>query len=129
MMGMKGDRQYTRQPVRGPQAGATLLEVLVAVGILAMALVILITGLSTGVMAVRNADTLTTATNLAASQLETIKAQAYDVSGAAYTPIAAPAGYTLSLATGVIAAGMQQVTVTVSFTGGAVTISNYKVNR
>jgi type II secretory pathway pseudopilin PulG len=111
------------------QSGATLIEVLVALGILASAIVILITGLSTGSFAVRSADTLTTAGNLAAVQLESVKAQTYDAGGASYTPVAAPPGYTVSIATQVIATGLQQITVTVVFNGGSFKVSNYKVNR
>jgi Tfp pilus assembly protein PilV len=111
---------------RDAQAGATLIEVLVALGILASAIVILIVGLSTGLFAVRSTDTLTTAGNLAAVQLESIKAQPY---GAAYTQVAEPPGYTVSIAAQVMATGLQHITVTVSFNGGSFTVSNYKVNR
>jgi Tfp pilus assembly protein PilV len=117
------------QHIRDRQRGSSLIEVLVAVGILAAALMILVTALSTGSFAVRSADTLTTASNLAASQLEILKAQAYDASGATYTPIAALPGYSLSIATSVIAAGLQQITVTVTYQGGALAVSNFKVDR
>ena len=108
------------------QSGATLIEVLVALGILASAIVILITGLATGSFAVRSTDTLTTASNLAASQLESIKAQPY---GASYPTVAAPLGYTLSITQSLVFTGLQQITVTVSFNGGSFTVSNYKVQR
>jgi type II secretory pathway pseudopilin PulG len=111
-----------------PQAGATLIEVLVALGILASAIVILITGLSTGSFAVRSADTLTTASNLAAAQLESIKAQTY-VTLTTYTKVAEPSGYTISIAQSLVATGLQQITVTVVFNGGSFKVSNYKVNR
>jgi hypothetical protein len=90
---------------------------------------ILVTGLSTGAFAVRSANTLTTASNLAASQLESIKARAYDASGATYTSIAAPSGYGIAIATSVIATGLQQITVTVTYQGGSLAVSNFKVNR
>jgi type II secretory pathway pseudopilin PulG len=114
---------------RNRQCGATLIEVLVSVGILAAALMILVTALSTGSFAVRSADTLTTASNLAGSQLESIKAQSYDASGATYTSIATPPGYGVSIATNVIATGLQQITVTVTYQGGSLTVSNFKVDR
>ena len=111
---------------RERQAGATLIEVLVALGILASAIVILVTGLATGSFAVRSTDTLTTASNLAAVQLESIKAQPY---GAAYTKVAEPPGYTISITQSLVATGLQQITVTVVFNGGSFTVSNYKVDR
>jgi Tfp pilus assembly protein PilV len=126
MLKMKCKQQPTNQPVRGAQAGATLIEVLVALGILASAIVILVTGLATGSFAVRSTDTLTTASNLAAVQLESIKAQPY---GAAYTKVAEPPGYTISITQSLVATGLQQITVTVVFNGGSFTVSNYKVDR
>ncbi|MBI5567852.1 MAG: prepilin-type N-terminal cleavage/methylation domain-containing protein [Chloroflexi bacterium] len=118
-----------KSTIDNPESGATLIEVLVAVGILAAALMILVTALSTGSFAVRSADTLTTASNLAASQLESLKAQTYDASGATYTSLAAPPGYAVSIATNVITAGLQQITVTVTYQGGALAVSNFKVDR
>ena len=109
------------------QSGATLIEVLVALGILASSIVILVTGLSTGSFAVRSTDTLTTASNLAAAQLESIKAQPYTTTP--YAKVAEPAGYTLSIAQSQVATGLQQITVTVSFNGGSFKVSNYKVQR
>ena len=129
---LKRERQSADQAVRGAQAvrsaqaGATLIEVLVALGILASAIVILIAGLSTGSFAVRSTDALTTASNLAAAQLESIKAQPF---GAAYTKVAEPSGYTLSITQSPVAAGLQQITVTVVFNSGSFKVSNYKVNR
>ncbi len=111
-----------------PQSGATLVELLVTVGIVASALVILVAALSTGAFAVRTADRLTTATNLASVQLETIKAAGYDPAG--YAALAAPANYTIQVNSSVVVTGLQQVTVTVSYQGDPlVTLSNYKVNR
>jgi type II secretory pathway pseudopilin PulG len=110
------------------ESGATLVEILVAVAIIASALVIFIAALSTGAFAVRTSDRLTTATNLAASQLETIKAALYNPGG--YSTIAAPAGYTITTTSSELGAGLQQITVTVSFGGDQlVTVSNYRVNR
>jgi Tfp pilus assembly protein PilV len=119
-----GEREQSHS--RAAQSGATLIEVLVALGILASAIVILIAGLSTGSFAVRSTDTLTTAGNLAAVQLESIKAQPYS---GAYTKVAEPPGYILSITQSLLATGLQQITVTVSFNGGSFTVSNYKVKR
>jgi type II secretory pathway pseudopilin PulG len=110
------------------ESGATLVEILVAVAIIASALVIFVSALSTGAFAVRTSDRLTTATNLASVQLETIKAAPYSPGG--YSAISAPAGYVIATTSSEIGAGLQQVTVTVSYQGDAlVTISNYKVSR
>jgi Tfp pilus assembly protein PilV len=115
--------------VKNPQSGASLVEILVAVGIIASALVIFIAALSTAAFAVRASNQLTTANNLAASQLESIKAAAYVTGTASYPGIAAPPGYSVSNVVTELGAGLQQVTVTVSYTGGSVAVSNYKVNR
>ncbi|MEA3397768.1 MAG: hypothetical protein U9R05_09940 [Chloroflexota bacterium] len=116
--------------VADTQAGAGLVEVLVAVAIIAVALVIFVAALSTGAFAVRTSNRLTTATNLAASQLESIKADSYaDVVAGNYSHVAAPSGYTVAVITNTLNTGLLQVTVTVSYEGGELAVSNYKVNR
>ncbi len=130
----RGRRQEARgkpaNPVdsRSQEAGDTLIEILAAVAIISMALVVLVSALSTGAFGVRNAGRLTTATNLAAGQLETIKAAPYDAAGA-YPLIGASPGYTVTISSRVVITGLQQVTVTVAYDGGAVVVSNYKVER
>ncbi len=110
------------------EIGASLVEILVAVAIIASALVIFIAALSTGSLGVRASNTLTTASNLAAVQLENIKNAAYDPAG--YAPLPAPPGYSIAVDSTVIATNLQQVTVTVSLNGETlVVVSNYKVNR
>lgn len=96
--------------------------------IISMALVVLITALSTASFGVHTSNRLTTATNLAASQLETIKAAPYDAAGA-YPLISTSPGYTITISSQVIITGLQQVTVTVAYEGGTVVMSNYKVER
>jgi type II secretory pathway pseudopilin PulG len=120
--------------VSNPQSGASLVEILVAIAIIALALVVFIAGLSTGSFAVRASNRLTTANNLAAVQLESIKAQAYAVASpcgaiGTYAKIAEPPGYAITVATCELSSKLEQVTVTVSYTGGAAVLSNYKVNR
>jgi type II secretory pathway pseudopilin PulG len=133
MQGASGVPSAIRNPQskvrnRKSEAGASLVEILVAIGILALALVVFIAGLSTGSFAVRASNRLTTANNLAAAQLETIKGAVYNAGGA-YPLVAAPPGYAISLSSSVISTGLQQMTVTVSYAGGAVVVSNYKVDR
>jgi type II secretory pathway pseudopilin PulG len=115
-------------PLQG-ETGASLLEILVALAIVATTLTIFVTALSTGAFGVRSADWLTTATNLAASQLESIKGAAYDAAGA-YDLVAIPPPYAVAVGSNEIITGLQQITVTVSHRGKAlVVISNYKVDR
>lgn len=114
--------------VRG-ETGATLVEILVALAIIASTLTIFVIALSTGAFGVRTAERLTTANNLAASQLESIKGATYDAAGA-YVPIPALPGYAVAVTSREIVTGLQQITVTVSLQGETLsTVSNYKVNR
>jgi prepilin-type N-terminal cleavage/methylation domain-containing protein len=110
--------------VRNAQSGDSLVEVLVAVAIISAALVILVASLSTGAFGVRAANRLTTATNLAAAQLETIKGAPYNPAG---YPSIDPSRVVVN--SQVITTGLQIVTVTVSCEGGDLTVSNYKVDR
>ncbi|MFQ6100206.1 MAG: hypothetical protein ACE5OS_03075 [Anaerolineae bacterium] len=129
--------------VRG-EAGDSLVEILVAVAILSILLVVLVSALSTGVFGVRASNRLTSATNLATSQLESIKASEY-ITGATATSYAliSSAPYTISYTTSYYSStcscftstpaddsGMQWITVTVSHQGETLAeVSNYKVNR
>jgi len=116
-------------PVTDREAGTTLIELLVALAIIVLAVAVFITGLSTGSMAVKATDQLTTANHLTAVQLETIKSATYDAGGA-YSLVSTPPGYAISLRSSEIKPGLQQVTVTVSYQGRPLTtISDYKVNR
>ncbi|MGC9399081.1 MAG: type IV pilus modification PilV family protein [Anaerolineae bacterium] len=114
---------------RNGERGDSLLELLIAIAIISLALVVFITSLSTGALGVGYNARRTRALTLATSQLEAVKAAAYDAGGA-YATIAAPDGYTILLDTAVISTGLQQVTATVLYNGDVlVSISNYKVNR
>jgi type II secretory pathway pseudopilin PulG len=119
-----------KSQIRNPKSeiGSSLVEILVAVSIVALALTLFVAGLSTGAFAVRASNRLTTANNLAAVQLETIKASSYITVGT-YALVARPTGYDILISSNVITPGLQQVTVTVSYQGGSVVVSNYKVNR
>jgi len=99
--------------------------------IIASTLVILVAALSTGAFGVRASNQLTTATNLAASQLESIKADEYgDVVSGETSRIAVPSDYTIAVSRSEIDTGLLQVTVTVSYQGQTlVVVSNYKVDR
>lgn len=136
----KGKARNRQSEIRNCEAGDSLIEILVAVAIISMSLIILVAALSTGGFGVRASNQLTTATNLAAIQLESIKATAYITGTVSYPTI--PAGaYTInqeiSYWDGVsftpvpgADSGMQWITVTVSYEGEAlVVVSNYKANR
>lgn len=106
------------------------MEILVSVGIISVALTVLVAALSTGAFAVRTSNRLTTATNLAASQLESIKAATYNdvVAGTVGSVAAAP--YASDITTRMLGAGLLEVTVSVSYEGETlVTVSDYKVDR
>ncbi len=111
------------------EIGSSLVEILVAVAIVALALTVFVAGLSTGAFAVRASNQLTTANNLASTQLETIKAEGYITGTASYPAIPAPPGYSIVNVVTQLQPALQQVTVTVSYQGGSVVMSNYKVNR
>ncbi len=112
-----------------PEHGASLVETLVAVGIISLALAILVGSLAVGALGVRNAHRLTTATNLAADQIEVIKHAPYDPAGA-YPTVSTPPGYAVGITAVEVSAGLQQITVTVSFQGETlVVVGNYKVDR
>lgn len=81
---------------RRSERGVSLVETLVAVAILGTALVVFMSGLSTGILATGRADRLSTAHELARSQLEDTKAQPFVVAPHAYPSVIAPAGYTVT---------------------------------
>ena len=117
--------------IQDRESGVSLVELLVALAIMASTLVTLVAALSTAAFGVRASNRLTTATNLAASQLESIKADGYsDVVSGDYSRVAAPPDYTIAVSRSEISAGLLQVTVTVSYQGETrVVVSNYKVDR
>jgi type II secretory pathway pseudopilin PulG len=115
------------------ESGIGLVETLVAVAIIGVGAVAFLGALSTGSTAVRVQDEGTTAQALAQTQMETIKASAYDPDGSSYTTISTPAGYTVSIGTNpniYTDNDIQKITVTIFHNGNAVYIlENYKVNR
>lgn len=111
------------------ETGTTLIELLVAVGIMAASLVVLLLALSTAAQATRIAADMSMATALAQSQLETIKAAPYDANGA-YPSISVPSGFVVDVEVSELASGKQLVTVSVRTQGRTLTqVSMYKVER
>ncbi len=101
---------------------------------MAIAVTAFLAAFSTGSLAVRRADKGVTAENLARSQLEYTKSQAYIVSPASYdtiTPV--PAGYSISSVATSIAgrdANIQKITVTATRDGKVLLVlEDFKLNR
>ncbi|MEX2247766.1 MAG: type II secretion system protein [Dehalococcoidia bacterium] len=115
------------------ERGVTLVETLVALGIISTALIVFLAGISTGVISTSRSDRLSTAHEVARSQMEYTKALAYSAPPAAYPTVTPPAGYTVTANASAIPGGdasIQLVTVQVSKDGGVVfTLEGYKVDR
>lgn len=116
------------------EKGAGLVESLIAVAIMAIAVTAFLAAFSTGSLAVRRADKGVTAENLARSQLEYTKSQAYVAAPASYdtiTPV--PAGYSISSDATSIAgrdANIQKITVTATRDGKVLLVlEDFKLNR
>jgi type II secretory pathway pseudopilin PulG len=115
------------------EAGIGLAETLVALGILGVTAVTFMTALSAGTISVSNAEQQTTGQELARTQIETIKAAAYDASGKSYTTIAAPDGYHLNIDTSsriYDSDSIQRIIVEVTYHDQQVIkLESFKVNR
>lgn len=129
---LKGLGRRARRLVKG-QGGLGLAETLVAVGILGTGVVALVGAMSAGSLAVGEQAQQATVQRLAAQQMETVKAAPYDITGASYVTVGAPAGYAVevNVDSGIYTTtDIQLVTVTVTRDGADVlTIEDYKVNR
>ncbi len=112
------------------ERGESLVEILVAVAIMAIVLTAFLAALSTGTLSVGVVHERVTAENIARSQLEHVKHSGFNDH---YTPAAiSHPGYTavISATTIYTYTGLQLITVTVSHNGEPIfTIENYKVNR
>lgn len=100
----------------GGQEGLTLIEIVVAVGLLAFIAVGFLGGLWTTSKDTGTYDERMTALILVQSQTEEIKAMSYNPSGYSVT-VMAPVGYTLSVSAVESQTGKQEVTVAVSHDG------------
>jgi type II secretory pathway pseudopilin PulG len=123
---------------KGSELGQTLTEVLVALAILAAVGVAFLAGMQTSSKSVIISQQSVTAENLAKSQIEDTKLQAYVVAATSYPTITIPPdlvaqGYSIT----VVAIpkqspdkGEQRITVTVSQNGQTLfTLAGYKVQR
>jgi len=113
--------------------GVGLVETLVAVAVLGVTVAVLLAALSTGAIGVATTQEQVTAQNLARSQLEYTKDQAYQALPAAYPTVTPPAGYGVAVAVAAIPgadASIQAITVTVTRDSNTLaTVEDYKVDR
>lgn len=100
------------------QAGFTLIEVIIALGILGVIGVAFLTALNTASRSTSLYEQRVTAASLAQSQTEEIKASSYSVDNGTYSvSVSAPPGYDISIATVQLEPDKQEVTVKVSKDG------------
>ena len=115
------------------ERGSTLVELVVAAAIVGVALATFIAALSTGSLSVGELNRETVAQSLAQRQLEQLKDAAYDATGASYSLVSTPAGYSIALNVNSALyadTNIQKITVTVSKDAQSVLVlENYKVNR
>ena len=115
------------------ESGMTLLEALVAIGILGGCVLTMILAMSSGALAVRENGQEVTVQNLARSQMEYIKNYAYSSNATTYPKISVPAGYSISVKVTAVPStntNIQKVTANVSRNGTVLmTVTDYKVNR
>lgn len=114
------------------EKGFSLIEVMIAIGLLGIIGAGLIGALGTASKALFIADSRETAKNLAESQMESVKSQPYDTSEYAAAPIPAECGnYTADISVESLssqASNVQKITVTISHQGEVVTeLEDYKV--
>ncbi len=103
----------------GEQKGVTLIETVVALGLLAFIAVAFLGGLWTTSKDTSTYDERATALVLVQSQIEEIKAMSYNPDGYSVT-VTAPVGYTLSVSAVEPQTGKQEVTVAVNHDGRGV---------
>jgi prepilin-type N-terminal cleavage/methylation domain-containing protein len=115
------------------EQGFTLVEALVSVAILALALTVFLTGLSTGVLSASHSDRLSAAHELARSQMEYTKELPYQPAPTSYATVTPVASYSITASAAAIPEGdddVQLIKVEVSKDGTVVfTLEGYKVNR
>ena len=114
------------------EKGFTLIEVLVALGLLGIIAVVFLTGISISSKAVLIANERTMAESLARSQMEYVKEQPYDAVDPYLILSDVPAGYSVAVTVGQLDVGLQKITVAVSHPGEPepiLALEDYKVNR
>lgn len=113
--------------------GFSLVESLISIAVIGVVISAFIGALSTGSIIVGELNQETVAHQLAQSQIEQTKAAPYSTTGASYTTISAPAGYSISMTVNSALytnSNIQKLTVTISRnTAPVLTVEDYKVQR
>ena len=103
------------------------------VAVLASALVVFLGGLSTGSMSTAESDRLSTAHEIARSQMELTKAAAYSAPPFSYPTVTPPSTYGVSAAASTISGGdasIERIAVTVTKDSVALfSLEGFKANR
>lgn len=112
------------------EQGVSLLETIVALGILGFIGVAFVGGLSTASKATETLQEQVVAESLARAQMEELKGTAYDPGLGYVATVSAPTGYDISVNAVTIAAGKQEITVTITRNNVTLlSVSSYKTNR
>ncbi len=119
-----------------------MIEMMVVLTLVGVLLPLVLGGMASGSVITDNAYDRSVLFELAQSQMEEIQRQPYQVNAANYTLIAAPAGYSVSVASSVVQSytypaplstatqeTVQRVTVTVTGVRGNYSMQAYKVRR
>ena len=126
-------RLLKMKPWKSGEKGMTMLEGLVAIGILGGVLMTMIFAMSGGALAVKENGQELTVQNLARNQMEYIKSYPYTVNATTYPKISTPPGYSISVGVKTVPNtnnNIQKVTANISRESTLLmTISDYKVNR
>jgi len=111
------------------QKGFSLVEVLVAVALIATIGVGIITALGGATRVLLRADTHETARDLAEAQMESIQSQEYEAILPDYDEITAPSGFIINSSVTEIKVGLQEINVVVT-QGDQIkfTLTGYKVH-
>ena len=126
-----------RTAFQGRSRGLTLVELVIAMALIAIIAVAFLGGLSNAIMSLVVADVRTTAESLARSEMEYVKSQGYEPAPWDYEDERPPAydGYAVEVSAELLDGiddGIQKITVTVSHhsrTEPVITLEGYKADR
>ena len=122
-----------RRLLRGSSRGFTLVEVVIAIALIAIIGVGFLGGLSNAMWSLHIADVRTTAESLARSEMEYLKSMGYDADAEDYGPVERTGyeGYPVQVSFRDIDDGLQEITVVVGHHERAeiVTLAGYRADR